>query len=72
MFIIRQNENISDVKSVINIAATSTTITFPNSEKEVIKKSVTSTRSSSVFKVKFKNDDFLTKKAQGELYIIFF
>lgn len=38
----------------------------PSSDKEVSKKSTTSTRSPSVFKVKFKKDDFLTKKTQGQ------
>lgn len=36
----------------------------PPSEKEISKKSTTSARSSSIFKVKFKKDDFLTKKTQ--------
>lgn len=37
-----------------------------STEKEIIKKSTANTRSSGVFKVKFKKDDFLTKKTQGE------
>ncbi|KAL5235731.1 hypothetical protein ACI65C_003141 [Semiaphis heraclei] len=36
----------------------------PPSEKEILKKSTTSARSSGIFKVKFKKDDFLTKKTQ--------
>lgn len=39
----------------------------PPPEKEIIKKPITSVRSSSsIFKVKFKKEDFLTKKTQGK------
>lgn len=37
-------------------------------EKEVTKKSTSSARSSSIFKVKFKKDDFLSKKTHGKCY----
>jgi len=42
------------------------TANVPPSEKEILKKSTTSARSSGIFKVKFKKDDFLTKKTQGK------
>jgi len=38
-----------------------------STEKEITKKSTVSAKSSSVLKVKFKKDDFLTKKSQGKL-----
>jgi hypothetical protein len=39
------------------------------SDKEITKKS-TAARSSGVFKVKFKKDDFLSKKTQGKNYFV--
>lgn len=50
---------------MIHNSSTSTSASA-STEKEIIKKSTANTRSSSVFKVKFKKDDFLTKKTQGE------
>lgn len=48
--------SLPDIKSIIS--------NVPLSEKEISKKSTSSARSSSIFKVKFKKDDFLTKKTQ--------
>ncbi|KAE9542877.1 hypothetical protein AGLY_002788 [Aphis glycines] len=48
--------SLPDIKSII--------VNAPSSEKEISKKSTTAARSSSIFKVKFKKDDFLTKKTQ--------
>jgi len=49
--------SLPDIKSIIT--------NVPPTEKEISKKSTTSVpRSSSIFKVKFKKDDFLTKKTQ--------
>ncbi|XP_022161085.1 PHD finger protein 20-like protein 1 [Myzus persicae] len=47
---------IPEIKTII--------VNVPPSEKEILKKPTTSARSSSIFKVKFKKDDFLTKKTQ--------
>lgn len=43
-------------------------------EKDIVKKSTSTSRLSNVFKVKFKKDDFLSKKTQGKLSncLIFF
>lgn len=53
---------VIDVKSIVQ--------DVPFTEKEIPKKS-NNARSSSIFKVKFKKDDFLTKKSQGKLYNYF-
>lgn len=37
-----------------------------STEKDPVKKSTANTRPSSVFKVKFKKDDFMTKKTLGK------
>lgn len=50
--------SLPEIKSLI--------VNAPSSEKEISKKSTTTARSSSIFKVKFKKDDFLTKKTQGK------
>jgi len=49
---------ITDVKPIVyDVSST---------EKEITKKATINARSSSIFKVKFKKDDFLTKKSQGK------
>ncbi|VVC28648.1 Zinc finger, PHD-type,Zinc finger, FYVE/PHD-type,Zinc finger, RING/FYVE/PHD-type,Zinc finger, PHD- [Cinara cedri] len=53
-------ENI-DIQSVIFKGSSPLPVTF---EKEITKKPTANTRSSGIFKVKFKKDDFLTKKTQ--------
>lgn len=50
-----------EIKSII------INVTPSEKEKDIVKKSTSTSRLSNVFKVKFKKDDFLSKKTQGKL-----
>jgi len=64
LYFSHSENSLPDIKSII--------ANVPPSEKEISKKSTTSAiRSSSIFKVKFKKDDFLTKKTQGKTWSYF-